>query len=44
MEWTNEDLEIVTETLLKSYNSEVHTQPAIQCLRELHPGAAVFGG
>ena len=35
VEWTNENLEIVTQTLLKSYNSEVHTQPAVHCMREL---------
>ena len=43
VEWTSEDLEIVTETLLKSYNSEVHTQPAIQCMRELRESQPFTG-
>ena len=44
VEWTQEDLEIVTQTLLKSYNSEVHTQPAVQCLRELHEAQPFAAG
>ncbi|MBV9852632.1 MAG: MmgE/PrpD family protein [Armatimonadetes bacterium] len=44
VEWTKEDLEIVTQTLLKSYNSEVHTQPAIQCLLELREAQPFTAG
>ena len=36
VDWDREDLEIVTQTLLKSHNSEVHTQTAVQCALDLH--------
>lgn len=36
VDWNKEDLEIITQTLLKSHNSEVHTQTAVQCTLELH--------
>jgi len=36
VDWDGEGLEIITSTLLKSYNSEVHTQTAVQCTLELH--------
>lgn len=35
VDWASEGLDIITQTLLKSYNSEVHTQPTVYCMLEL---------
>jgi len=36
VDWDSEKLDVIIQTLLKSYNSEVHTQTAVQCTLELH--------
>lgn len=36
IDWSREDLERVTRTILKKYNAEVHSQSAIEGLLELH--------
>jgi len=33
--WEREDLEIVRHTILKKYNSEVHSQSAVECMLKL---------
>ena len=43
IDWSAEDLEMVTKVILKKYNAEVHSQSAIEALLELkeeHPFAA----
>src|SRR5262245_52906368 len=35
IDWSHENLEIVTRTVLKKYNAEVHSQSAIECVLEL---------
>ena len=35
IEWSHEDLEMVTRTVLKKYNAEIHSQSAIECVLEL---------
>jgi len=33
--WSQENLEVVTKTILKKYNAEIHSQSAIECVFEL---------
>jgi 2-methylcitrate dehydratase len=35
IDWSREDLELVTRTILKKYNAEVHSQSAVEALEEL---------
>jgi 2-methylcitrate dehydratase len=35
IDWTSEDLERVTRTILKKYNAEIHSQSALEALLEL---------
>ncbi len=35
VDWSEEKLDIIAKTLLKTYNSEVHTQPSVHCMLEL---------
>ena len=35
IDWPQENLEIVTRTILKKYNAEIHSQSAIECVLEL---------
>ena len=35
IDWSREDLESVTRTILKKYNAEIHSQSAIEALLEL---------
>ena len=35
IDWPREDLERVTQTILKKYNAEIHSQPALEGLLEL---------
>jgi 2-methylcitrate dehydratase len=32
LDWKKEDLEVVTRTIVKKYNAEVHSQSAIECI------------
>jgi 2-methylcitrate dehydratase len=36
IDWSKEDLESVTRTILKKFNAEIHSQSAIEALIELH--------
>jgi 2-methylcitrate dehydratase len=35
IDWSQENLELVTRTILKKYNAEIHSQSAIECVLEL---------
>jgi 2-methylcitrate dehydratase len=35
IDWSQEDLEIVTRTILKKHNAEIHSQTAIECALQL---------
>src|SRR5919197_6733106 len=35
IDWSQENLELVTRTVLKKYNAEIHSQSAIECALEL---------
>jgi 2-methylcitrate dehydratase len=35
VDWSQENLELVTRTVLKKYNAEIHSQSAIECALEL---------
>ena len=35
IDWSRENLEMVTRTVLKKYNAEIHSQSAIECVLEL---------
>jgi 2-methylcitrate dehydratase len=35
VDWSQENLELVTRTVLKKYNAEMHSQSAIECVLEL---------
>lgn len=35
IDWSREDLELVTKTILKKYNAEVHSQSAVEAVEEL---------
>src|SRR5215831_9986780 len=35
IDWSRENLEMVTRTVLKEYNAEIHSQSAIECVLEL---------
>src|SRR5207245_7952443 len=35
IDWSQENLELVTRTVLKKYNAEMHSQSAIECVLEL---------
>ena len=35
IDWKSEDIEIVTRTILKRYNSEVHSQSAVYCILKI---------
>lgn len=36
IDWKNEDLEKVTQTIIKRYNAEIHSQSSIEAVMELH--------
>ena len=36
IDWSKEDLECVTQTIVKRYNAEIHSQSAIEGILELH--------
>jgi 2-methylcitrate dehydratase len=35
VDWSQENMELVTRTVLKKYNAEIHSQSAIECVLEL---------
>ncbi len=41
LDWSAEDLEAVTRTILKKFNAEIHSQSAIEALLELRSGEPV---
>ena len=43
-DWSREDLESVTRTILKKYNAEIHSQSAIEALLELRAGHDLVAG
>ena len=44
IDWSLEDLERVTRTILKKYNAEVHSQAAIEAIIELREAGGFSGG
>jgi 2-methylcitrate dehydratase len=43
LDWSREDLESVTRTILKKYNAEIHSQSAIEALLELRSEHGLTG-